>query len=158
MSLNDWILALHLLAAFALVGAQVAFTSMMVALWRTDDPQRVVAFKRPSQVAQVMIMAGVAGTLIFGIWLAISLEAYQLWDGWVIAAFVLWAIASGLGQQMGEAYGSSATEAERLVAAGTRSSPELAATYGPSRAFQFHVASVVVTFLLLLDMIWKPGA
>ena len=37
------------------------------------------------------------GTILFGIWLAISLDAYQVWDGWVIAAIVLWAIGSGTG-------------------------------------------------------------
>jgi hypothetical protein len=36
-------------------------------------------------------------TLGFGIWLAISLDAYHPWDGWIIAAIVLWAVAGGTG-------------------------------------------------------------
>ena len=41
VSLNDWILALHLLAAFALVAAEVLFTILIVALWRSDSPSRI---------------------------------------------------------------------------------------------------------------------
>jgi uncharacterized membrane protein len=158
VSLNDWILALHLLTAFALVGALVTFSIMIAALWRTDDPVRVAAFMRPAQIAQVMITVGIAGTLIFGVWLAISLDAYQPWDGWVIAALVLWAIGTELGRRTGEVYGASGVEAGKLAAAGTRSSPELAETYGPSRGFWLHVGTTAVTILILIDMIWKPGA
>jgi hypothetical protein len=49
-------------------------------------------------------------------------------------------------------------EAERLTAAGTETSPVVAETFGASRALQFHAASTVLIVLLLVDMIWKPGA
>ena len=35
---------------------------------------------------------------------------------------------------------------------------QLAAAMGASRAFWFHVATIVVVVLILIDMIWKPGA
>ena len=82
-----------------------------------------------------------AGTLVFGIWLAISLDAYQLWDGWVIAALVLWAIGGFVGQQSGQGYQAGGELAEKLAAEGTTSSPELAETFGTSRAFWFHIAT-----------------
>ncbi|MBA3433006.1 MAG: hypothetical protein H0U08_02815, partial [Actinobacteria bacterium] len=37
---------------------------------------------------------GVTGTIVLGIWLAISRDEYQVWDGWVIAAIVLWVLAA----------------------------------------------------------------
>ena len=43
MDLNDWILALHLLSAFALVGAMVLFWILVVALRRTDLRREVTA-------------------------------------------------------------------------------------------------------------------
>ena len=158
MDLNDWILSLHVLSAFALVGAEVIFTLMIVALWNTDNPARVVAFMPLSRVGAVLVMAGIAGTIVFGVWLAISLDAYQVWDGWVIAAIVLWAVAVELGRRAGKLYGGAGMEAERLSAAGTETSPVVAETFGASRAVQFHAASSLLVLLILIDMIWKPGA
>ena len=43
MSFDDWLLALHILSAFALVGAIVVFWVAILALRRTDLPEQVVA-------------------------------------------------------------------------------------------------------------------
>ena len=158
MELNDWILALHPIAAFSIVAAEVIFAAMVVTLWRTDSTTRVDSYFRLSQIATVMVIAGTVGTLVFGVWLAISKDPYDLWDGWIIAALILWALAGWTGQQAGNAYGSAGLEAKKLAAAGTPTSPLVAETFGPSRAFRFHVASNVIILLLLIDMIWKPGA
>ena len=158
MSLNDWILALHLLSAFALIGALVIFWIMIVALWNTDSTTRVASLMPVSRVGTVMIAAGSLGTIVFGIWLAISLDAFQVWDGWVIAAIVLWAIAVEVGRRAGEGYGEAGLEAGKLAEAGTPTSPLVAETFGASRAFWFHAASSVLFVLILIDMIWKPGA
>src|SRR5581483_3011206 len=34
---------------------------------------------------------GGLGTIVFGVWLAIVDDAYHVWDGWIVAAIVLWA-------------------------------------------------------------------
>ena len=49
-------------------------------------------------------------------------------------------------------------EASKLAASGTQTSPAVAEVYGPGRAFQMHVVSNVAILLLILDMIFKPGA
>jgi hypothetical protein len=158
MELNDWILALHLLAAFALVGAQVIFWIMIVALWGTDSTGRVTSLMRVSQVGAVTVVVGSLGTVVFGIWLAISVDGYEIWDGWVLAAIVLWAIAVELGRRSGDGFRAAGMEAGRLAAAGTETSPVVAQTFGASRPLWFHAASSVVVLLILIDMIWKPGA
>ena len=158
MELNDWILALHLLAAFALIAAEVAFSIMIAALWRSDSPSRVASTMLLARVGVILVGVGMAGTIVFGIWLAISLDAYQLWDGWVIAALILWALGGFLGQKSGESYQAGGELAEKLSADGVTSSPELAETFGASRAFWFHNATLVVVLLILVVMIWKPGA
>ncbi len=155
MSLDDWILSLHVLSAFALVAAEVAFTIMVVALWRSDSPARVAGMMRVAKVGTLMVMIGISGTLVFGVWLAISLDAYQLWDGWVIAALVLWAVGTALGQRSGEEYNAAAVQAQDDLKAGR---PSSLPAYGASRAFWLHVGVVVVILLILIDMIWKPGA
>jgi uncharacterized membrane protein len=158
VELNDWILALHLLSAALLVGAEVVFGAMIVTLWRENSTIRVNSFFRVARIATVMVLAGSAGTLIFGIWLAISKEPYDVWDGWIIAAIVLWAITGWTGQEAGKGYGNAGMEARRLAEAGTPTSQMVGETFGPSRAFKMHVVSNVALVLLLLDMIWKPGA
>jgi Predicted integral membrane protein (DUF2269) len=159
VSLDDWLLALHLISAFALIGALTIFTVMIAALWRTDDPAAMTSFTRLGAVGNALVMIGTFGTIVFGIWLAISRDAYHVWDGWVIVAIVLWALLAGIGQQTGQGYRKTAEMAERLVASsGDARSPALAAAMGASRAFWLHMVTLVLVVLILIDMIWKPGA
>jgi uncharacterized membrane protein len=158
MELNDWILALHLLSAVAMVAAVTVFSVMIAALWRTDDPAAVTSFMRLGLVGNALVIVGSLGTIVFGVWLAISLDAYQLWDGWVIAALVLWVIVGAVGKQTGDGYKATSEMAAQLVSSGSPRSPELAAAMGTSRAFWTHWLSFAVVVLILIDMIWKPGA
>ena len=158
MSLNDWILALHLISAVALIAAEVAFTIMIAALWRSSDAPKIASTMPLARLGTVLVAVGMAGTIVFGVWLAISLDRYELWDGWVIAALVLWAIGGFVGQKAGEGYAAGGQLAGELTAQGTTSSPELAETFGASRAFWFHIATLLVVLLIVIDMIWKPGA
>ncbi|HEX5583397.1 DUF2269 family protein [Gaiella sp.] len=158
MSLDRWILALHLISAFALVGALTIFSAMIAALWRTDDPAAVTSFMRLSITGNALVGIGMGGTIVFGVWLAISLDAYHVWDGWVIAALVLWLLGGFFGSRTGDGYKQTADMAAQLSSSGAARSPELSAAMGASRAFWFHVATIVVVVLILVDMIWKPGA
>ena len=103
MELNDWILALHLLSAFALVGAMTLFSILIVALWRCDSPSQVAALMRPAQVGNVLVIIGTLGTIVFGVWLAISLDAYKVWDGWVDRGDRVVGGASEVGRRAGAA-------------------------------------------------------
>ena len=158
MTLNDWILALHLLSATALVAAMTLFSILIVANWRADRPSAIASFMRVAVIGNVLIGIGTAGTIVFGVWLAFSKDGYAIWDGWVVAAIVLWAVATELGRRGGTAYTEAGNRAEELAKAGNEPSPELARSFGPSPAFRFHVASTIVILLILIDMIWKPGA
>jgi uncharacterized membrane protein len=158
VDLNDWILALHLISAASLVGALTIFSVMIAALWRTDDPSAVTSFMPLSLVGNALVILGSLGTIVFGVWLAISLDAYHVWDGWVIAAIVLWILLGAVGKQTGDGYRATAETAAQLVSSGSPRSPELAASMGATRAFWLHVAACVIVVLILLDMIWKPGA
>jgi uncharacterized membrane protein len=157
VGLDDWILALHLISAFSLIGALTLFSVMIAALWHTDDPSAVTSFMRLGLAGNVLVIVGTLGTVVFGVWLAISLDAYHLWDGWVIVALVLWAVATMLGKRSGDGYQARAEMAAGLIQSGLPRSPELAAAMGASRAFWYHVASSAVVVLILVDMIWKPG-
>ena len=159
MSLDDWILALHVLSAFALAAAVVLFWITIVAVRRTDLPEATIRMRPLVTVGNVVVGIGGVGTITFGIWLAISLDAYQVWDGWVIAAIVLWAIAMGTGQRAGTAYDAGMKKAEQLKASGqTGPSSDLLAMNRTRPGVLMSALSTVAVALVLLDMIWKPGA
>lgn len=159
MTLDDWILALHLLSAAALLAAMTIFSALIVAGWREERPAAVLSYMRISLIANGLVMIGVAGTLVFGIWLALSFGNYDLWDGWIVAAIVLWAVASALGGRSGKLYAPIAERARQ----GARTSPdvpdpELGAMLRSREALWLHVGSTVLVVAILALMIWKPGA
>ncbi len=103
MGFDDWLLALHLLSAFALVGALTMFSIGIVAMRGMDTPARVLALRPTMKIGEIAVGVGIVGVIVFGVWLAISLDAYQVWDLWVILAIVGWAIATELGRRAGDA-------------------------------------------------------
>ena len=158
MGLNDWILSLHLLSAFALVGAMTAYSIVIVVAWNERRPSEVLDTFRLASPATVMVIAGMAGTIVFGVWLAISKDPYDVSDGWVIAAIVLWAIGSAAGQRSGVEYVKAQTRAQELLDGdGDEPSTELQALVRSSRALGLHLVSTAAVLLVLVDMIWKPG-
>jgi uncharacterized membrane protein len=159
VDLNDWILALHLLSAFALVAGLVLFWILVVAIRNVDTPGPTISLGRVAMVGNGTVIAGTIGTIVFGVWLAISREEYELWDGWVIAAIVLWVIASAAGSVAGKEYMRGFDRARELDAAGEHGSgSELLVLNRTSRGLLFHAVASAATLLILIDMIWKPGA
>ena len=159
MEFYDWLLALHVLAAFSLVAALVLYSAVIAAGWKLTLPSDVARMFRISRVGDVAIVVGSIGTIILGIWLAIDSDDYQVWDGWVIAALVLWALAMETGRRTGEVYNGARDRARALVAEG-RDAPdtELGALVRSSKGLAFHSATVVLVVALLVVMIYKPGA
>ena len=159
MTLDDWLLALHLLAAATLVAAMVMFSVLIVAARRVERPPQVLALAPLMRIGSVAVVAGSLGVVVFGVWLAIALDAYQVWDGWVIAAIILWAIGSETGRRSGPEYAKLFDRAKELQAAGqTGPSAELKILGQTHRGALLHAASSLAVVLLLIDMIWKPGA
>jgi uncharacterized membrane protein len=140
----DWLLFLHVLSAALLVGALAYFWALVVA----TRPGRTLfggsVSLRMARPASIAVGIGVAGTLIFGLWLAIYLDDYHPWDGWIIASLVLWAIGGGAGGRSGQV----------LTPAGD----EYPTPEARRRGVLFHTVSSVAAVLVLVLMIWKPGA
>jgi hypothetical protein len=126
----DWLLFLHVVAGFMVVAGLAAYGVLVFS--GGAAVQRAMAAP-----AAALWNAGAVGVLVFGVWLAIDVDGYEVWDGWVIAALVLWMVA-------GAASG-------RLVG-GLREGKE-----NPNPRVLLAVMALATT-LLLLDMIFKPGA
>jgi uncharacterized membrane protein len=159
VSFDDWLLALHLLSAFAYVAGMVVFWVLIVAVRSADTPEATIEMEPVVKVGTIATGVGVGGTIIFGIWLAFSVGGYDIWDGWIIAAIVLWVIAGALGQRTGTAYMQGMNKARELAGAGQAGpNAELLALNRTSNGVLLHALASLALLLLLIDMIWKPGA
>ena len=97
--------------------------------------------------------------IFFGIWLAILRIDFHPWDGWVVAAIVLWAIATVALLRSFVEYAKPPAKAKALVASGeTGPSAELTALNRTSTGLLLRVLASAAIVLIVIDMIWKPGA
>jgi len=143
---HDWLLFLHVGSVFVFGMALVAFWGAVIAGLRPagGDPEALaLTIARP---ANVLVAVGSIGSLAFGVWLAIDLDEYHPWDGWIVASLVLWAVAVGVGGLAARAFqsalGREAAEASVLRQRGTL----------------FQTASTLAYVAILVLMIFKPGA
>jgi hypothetical protein len=123
----DWLLFLHVLAAF-LLGITVVMYSA-VALGGALGG-------RATFIADRCWDVGGVGTLVLGIWLALYLDQYGFFDGWILGAIALWVIATGLGQTVRTRLAEGETVAVTTM----------------------HWLRTLTVLALLVLMIWKPGA
>jgi len=159
VSFDDWMLALHVVSGFAVVAALILFWVLIVAGRRTDTPEGTLRMGPMTRVAGATIGIGMGGTIALGIWLAFSVGGYDIWDGWIVAAIVLWVVATALGQRVNTAYEAGVKKAQELQSAGqTGSSAELLALNRTSKGLVLQVVVSVAVLLIIIDMIWKPGA
>jgi hypothetical protein len=159
VSFDDWMLVLHVLSAFAVAAGLILFWVVIVAGRRTDTPEGTLRFGPVTRVAGAAIGIGMGGTILLGIWLAFSVGNYDIWDPWIVAALVLWLIAAAVGQRTEKAYAPAVRKALELQAAGqTGPNPELLALNRTSNGLVLQALATVVLLLLVVDMIWKPGA
>jgi len=159
MSFEDWIFALHLLTAATLVGSLVMSWIVVVALRSADTPAATLSLNRIAVVATATTAVGLFGAIGFGIWLTILRDDFRLWDGWVMAATLLWSVATvALGRSFAE-YARPAEKARVLAASGqTGPSPELTALNRTRTGLALRALGSAAIVLIVVDMIWKPGA
>jgi hypothetical protein len=159
VSFDEWVLALHVLSAFSYIAGLVLFWVLVVAVRRADTPEETIRMAPMAMVGNAAVGIGAGGTILFGIWLAFSYGGYDIWDLWIILALVLWAVAGALGQRTGAAYMAGMTKARELEAAGqTGPNAELTALNRTSQGVILHAASSVTVLIIVIAMIWKPGA
>jgi hypothetical protein len=133
----DTLLFLHVLSAFALAATIVIFSAFAIGM--ATEARLLV-------VGNVLWAIGGLGTLVFGVWLALYVDGYELWDGWIIAAIVLFAIATELGRRAQVGYTPAAGSAGTVAVGADR------------QAALMHWLRSLVVLALLVVMIYKPGA
>jgi hypothetical protein len=148
-------LALHLLAAFAIASALVLYSVLVFNGRRMASPDQRQFLFRIAPIGAPLIGGGSVLALILGVILAIDSKRFEIWDGWVIAAIILWVLLVAIGQRTGAYY----TAVQRLAEEGGEGAQtEVTARLRASTGALLHLGTLLVFVLLLLDMIFKPGA
>jgi hypothetical protein len=159
MSFEDWIFALHLLTAATLVGGLVMSWIVLVALRSADTPEATLSVHRVATVAYGAVLVGLPGAIGLGIWLAILRPELDPWHGWAIGAIVLWSIATAAFLRSMVEYAKPAKRARALLEAGqTGSSAELTALNRTSTGLLLRALASLAIVLIVIDMVYKPGA
>jgi uncharacterized membrane protein len=159
VTFQDWIFAIHLLFAATLVGGLVMSWILVVASRSVDEAATTLSFDRVALVAVAATVLGLLGTIVLGIWVAILRPQFHPWDGWVIGAIVLWGLATvALARSFFE-YRKPAEKARELIAAGhSGPSAELVTLQRTSIGLALRVLASAAVVLIVIDMIYKPGA
>jgi hypothetical protein len=128
------LLFFHVLAAFFLAMGVVIYSGFVFGS-PVNRPTRLVA--------EILWGVGGLGTLALGIWLALNRPEYEIWDGWIIGAIVLWLAATGTGQPVSAAFQPRGDDSAIAV---------------DQRVVLMHWLRVILVVALLVVMVWKPGA
>jgi uncharacterized membrane protein len=150
-----WMLALHLLSVFAIAAALILFAVLVFAGRRMKTLDETRRLFRLGNIGGPLVGAGSVAALIFGVILAIDSDQFEIWDGWVIAAIVLWAVMGAVGGRSGKYYGDIQKVADKGEPGVEQEVfARLRAPTGPALT----VGTLAIFVLILLDMLFKPGA
>ena len=132
----DTLLFLHILGAFIAFVTIVVFSAYALG---------VTAGRGSFALADVTWNVSGAMLLIFGVWLVLYLDSYELWDGWILGAIVLLGAASAFGAR---------ARLEALAQIGALEGDEPT----PAQVNAWHWLRTISVVAILVLMIWKPGA
>jgi uncharacterized membrane protein len=157
MSKYDWLLFFHVTGAFLLVGGAVIAAVLNVGALRRERPSEIALLLGLIRIAVAAIGAGAVLTLVFGLWL-VHVAGYSYGSFWVIAALVLWVASNAMGSRGGKHDKETRELAERLAAEGDRPNPALQRRLRAPASLLGSYGSGLLVLLIVVDMIWKPGA
>jgi len=128
------LLFFHVLAAFFLAAAALIYSAFVL-----GSPVN----RGTRLVAEILWGIGGLGVLAFGVWLAFNRPEYEIYDGWIIAALVLWVLMMGSGARASQGVKPEGDDSPVAV---------------DRRTAFAHWMRIVWFIALLVVMVWKPGA
>jgi len=157
MSTSQWLLTFHITGAFLFLGGSVLAGVLAVLALRNDRPSDIAAHLR--LIRAVVIPIGIGSLLVLAFGLALVHEQDLSFGAfWIWASIVLWLAASALGGIGGKRQQATRELAEQLAAGDDAPSDELRALLRDPVGNALSWGSGLAAFLVLVLMLWKPGA
>jgi uncharacterized membrane protein len=153
----DWLLLFHVIGAFLLFSGSIVAGILHLAATRRERPSEIGLLLGLIRYAVPAIGIGSLLTLGLGLWLTDEVGYAGYGDGWIVAAIVLWVVASALGAAGGRPLGEAGELAARLAADGDAPSEELKRAVAAPRTLFLNYASLASVVAILVLMVWKPG-
>jgi uncharacterized membrane protein len=157
VDLTRWLLLLHVTGAFLLFSGSVAAGVLNGLALRAERPSDTALLLRLIRRTVPVIGLGSVLTIVIGLWL-VHERGYAYLSFWIVAAVVLWLILNALGGVGGKHQERTRLLAEQLAASGDTHTDELRTLLTDARGNAMSWLAGLATLLLLIDMIWKPGA
>jgi uncharacterized membrane protein len=154
----ETLLFLHVTSAFAFVASYAGFTVAFLFARRVDRPEPALALLRIVRPADALAWIGATGTILFGVWLAIKVDGYELWDSWIVGALALWLVTEEALRRENLLFGKARRAARAPLATPEERAADVRALLRTRTANLLHGAGGVGMLGILALMIFKPGA
>jgi uncharacterized membrane protein len=157
MSTTQWLLGLHVLAAFLFISGGTMAGIVHTAALRSERPSDVATLLGVSRAGILFVVVGALGSLALGLALVSHLPYRSVGDTWILASLALWAAAVALGTFGGRSARRTRYLAERLSGEGDVPSAELRRLLASPAALALNYGSFAAALAVLALMVWKPS-
>ena len=157
MTAYQWLLGLHVIAAFLFLSGAIMVGLLHTAALRANRPSEIASLLGRARIGVVVVTVGALGSLALGIALVAHLPYRSIDDTWVALAIVLWTASVVLGAIGGRPARRARHLAAQLALEGDAPSLELRRMLRDPVILALNYASLAAALAILAFMIWKPA-
>jgi uncharacterized membrane protein len=156
MTTYQWLLGLHVLAAFLFISGGAMVGLLHTAALRSERPSDVATLLGLSRTGVIAVVVGAVASLALGLALVAHLSYRSIGDTWVVLALLLWAASIGLGAVGGKHTRRTRYLADQLAHNGDVHSVELRRSLRSPASLVLNYSSFAAALAVLALMVWKP--
>jgi len=150
-----FLLFFHLVGAFCFFAGGAIAGTLQVGALRRERPSEILTLLRLTRVGVLLVLAGAALTLVFGLALAHH-DGFGLTPAWIRAALGLWLAAIALGAAGGRTARQARYRAEELASGSDEPDAELRALVAHRPSLILSWLSGALLLVILVLMVWRP--
>jgi hypothetical protein len=152
---DDWLRALHVLAAFGVVGVATAYAIVAMAARRLEVGERTLALADVAGGARAVLGPALLATAVLGVWLVFADRRYGITEPWILAAIISWFAVGAFGHRP---IVRSLQQADRPATGPAGGAPASTTPARPPVGWLPPVGAGLAATAAVVLMIWKPGA
>ncbi len=159
MSLEEFLLFVHILGAFLMVAGAGITTAAAVMPGRSGDLKQIIARLDLQRASELFVTTpGAVIAIVFGSWL-VSEAGFEFSEAWLSAAYLLWLVAIGVDHGWFLPFNRKVRRrAAELVAAGSTDASEVKAMLAAPLAAVVGIGLDLSFVVFLFLMVVRPGS